>query len=133
MREEDATLRGLFATLEESPADPVCLSALADWSEERGDSEAADCLRWAVRNGLRPGRVRGESPYGNFFWERKEQTPILNDPLAQLPEQLWLAVGDNEERHAVGSFKSYRTARAAYLALLTAWRRIGGEVKDLPR
>src|SRR5262245_28256305 len=102
----DKALRGLFAALGESRGDPLALRALADWFEEHGDAPAADCLRWVVRTERRPGFRPQQQEYGKFFWECQAPEPILNDPPAQLPEALWQAVGDNDERHPVGSFKS---------------------------
>jgi hypothetical protein len=37
-----------------------------------------------------------------------------------------VAVGGNDEPHPVGSFKSYKTAEAAFRALIEGWKRIGG-------
>jgi hypothetical protein len=119
-------LRGLFAALEEQPGDLVALAALADWYEEHGDADAVACLHWAARRERRPGLNPHQTTFGKFFWEREDPDPIINDPPAQLPGPLWLAVGDNDEPHAVGSYKSYKTAEAAYRALIEGWKRIGG-------
>jgi hypothetical protein len=122
----DDALRGLFAALEEKPDDAVALAALADWFEEHDDEGAAACVRWALRRRLRPGRNPHQTTFGKYFWEREGPEPILDDPRARLAEALWQAVGDNDEPHPVGSFKSYRTAEAAYRALVAGWKRIGG-------
>jgi len=126
-------LRGLFAALEEREPDPTAQAALADWYEEHGDAEAAACVRWLARRGARPGVNEHQTIFGRFFWEREGPDPILNDPPAQLPERLWLAAGDNDEPHPVGSFKSYKTAEAAYRALLAAWKQIGGVAEEAER
>jgi hypothetical protein len=44
---------------------------------------------------------------------------------------LWLEIGDNDEPHPVGSFKSYQSPRAAYLALVAGWKRLGRAVPEM--
>ena len=127
---DDAISEGLLAALDGVPEDPMARAALADWFEEHGDGPATECLRWTVRNGRRPGASKSLRDYGMVFWERLER-PLLNDPPAQLPEDLWLALGDNGEPHQVGHFKSYQSPRHAYLALLEGWKRLGRPVPDL--
>jgi hypothetical protein len=121
---DDETRDALFSALESNRGDRVSLSALADWFEEQGEPDARECLRWVVAAGRRPGFNEHQQTYGKCFWERESPHPILNDPPAQLPEPLWLALLENDEPHAVASFKSYKTARAAWLALLAGWKRI---------
>jgi len=110
-----------FGALEQDHADAVTLQALADWYDEHDDPVAAACLRWVARHGGRVGKAAG-GYYGDYFWELQEPHPIRNDPPAQLPATLWRALKDNDEPHAVGSFKSYRSATLAYKALLAAWK-----------
>lgn len=117
--------RGLFAALNQAGADPVCLRALADWFEEHDDLAAAACLRWLVEAGRRHGHSANQTSYGKFFWEREAPDPLLGDTQALLPEALWLALANNDEPHPVSCFKSYRSAEAAYRALIAAWKRAG--------
>jgi uncharacterized protein (TIGR02996 family) len=127
----DVIQEGLLAALDAAPDDRVAQSALADWYEEHGEGGAAECLRWVVRNGRRPGYNEAQTTFGKYFWEREGTRPILNDPPAQLPDELWQAVGDNDEPHGVVSFKSYQRPRDAYAALLAGWNRVDGPVPDL--
>jgi len=119
------TLDALYNALENSRGDPVTLSALADWFEEHDDLPAAACLRAAVDMGRQPGYNNHQFMYGKFFWELCEASPIINEPPAQLPRPLWEALPGNDEPHPVYSFKSYRTARFAYQALIAAWKLVG--------
>lgn len=119
---DPASRDALLAALEHSPEDTVTVNALADWYEEQGDDAAAACLRWAARHGRRPGYNPGQRNFGKFFWEREEATPIIDDPPAQLPESLWLALAGNDEKYPVYSFKSYRTIRVALADLIAAWK-----------
>jgi uncharacterized protein (TIGR02996 family) len=121
--DDEQAREALFRALETETADRVAQAALADWFDEHGDASAAGCLRWLLKQRRRPGRAPHQPTYGKFFWELEAEEPIINDPPAQLPGPLWEALRDNDEPHPVGSFKSYRTARAAYIALLAAWKR----------
>jgi hypothetical protein len=120
--DDEQAREALFLALEADAADRVVQAALADWFDEHGDTAAAACLRWLAARGRRPGFNSIQQTYGKFFWELDDRKPIINDPPAQLPGPLWQALRDNDEPHPVASFKSYRSARAAYLALLEAWR-----------
>ena len=55
---------------------------------------------------------------------------IIDDAPAQLPEKLWLELKGNDEPHPVASFKSYRSARAAYLAAVAAWQALPEPLPD---
>lgn len=121
----------LFAAIDDDRTDAVSINALGDWFEENGDSNAAVCLRWVTRNGRRPSSYPRPSILGPYLWVRQEQQPIIEDPAAQIPEKLWLELKDNDETEAVASFKSYRSPRAAYVALVEAWRALGEPVADV--
>src|SRR5262249_23221406 len=124
---DDATREALYRALDADPADALALGALADWCEEQGDLAASACLRRLLRQRLRPGRKFTGSPFGDYFWEHDGTPPILDDPRARLPRALWQALAGNGERRAVVSFKSYVSPRAAYEALLAAWRTAAAE------
>jgi uncharacterized protein (TIGR02996 family) len=130
MREQDVS-EALLSALDADRGDVVSQAALADWFDEQGDAQAAECLRWVVRNRRRPGHYPAQDTYGSYFWELQEPAPLLNDPPAQLPEALWNAVGDNDEPHPVGSFKSYGSPQAAYRALVAGWKRLGRPAGDV--
>jgi hypothetical protein len=130
MRDETAR-EALLAALDADRGDAISINALGDWFEENGDQPAAACLRWVTRNARKPAHYPRQSDYGPFLWVRQGDQPIIDDRPAQLPEKLWLALKDNDEPHPVASFKSYQTARAAYLALVEAWRSLGEPVPDV--
>lgn len=120
---DQAIRDALFATLESQRDDPITLAALADWFEEHDDAGAAACLRWVARNGRRPGFNSCQVNYGRYFWELQGPEPILDDPRAQLPAGLWIALEGYDEARPVNSFKSFASVRLAYFALLLAWER----------
>ena len=130
MRDETAR-EALFAALDAEAADAVAQNALADWFEENGELSAAACLRWVARNRRRPGHYARPTGYGHAFWEMQEREPILNDPPAQLPPPLFRQLGDNDEKHPVASYTSYPSPRAAYAALLAAWKALGQDFPDV--
>lgn len=113
-----------FAALELDREDAFALTALADWYEEHQDPQASTCLHWAARTGRRPGFNLYQFTYGRFYWVRQDPSPIIEDPRAELPPILWDALTDYDEGKPVISFKSYRSAQSAYLALLAAWKRL---------
>src|SRR5690242_5440292 len=97
----EPTHEGLLAALDAEPGDDLARSALADWYEEHDDRQAVECLRWAVRSRRRPGVNERQLVFGKFFWELLEPEPILEDPLALLPDPLWTLLEDNDEPHPV--------------------------------
>jgi hypothetical protein len=120
----------LFAALEADCADRATLSALADWSEENDDPDASAALRWLIRTGRRPGFNEHQFLFGKFFWSLEDPHPIMADPQALLPAILWHEIAGNDESKPVTSFKSFKTARLAYLALIAGWKRVRGAVPD---
>jgi hypothetical protein len=119
----------LFLALEERRDDHVALAALADWFEEQDDAGPAACFRWVIRTRRRPGYNPLQLTYGRFFWELEGPRPIIGDPPAQLPPELWHALDAHDEGRPTVSFKSYKTVRLAYLALALAWEG-GGSIPD---
>jgi hypothetical protein len=120
--DDEQVREALFTAFDSDRGDRAALGALADWYEEHGEIDAAACLHWALALGRRPGFNERQQVYGQYFWVRQDEHPILDDPQAQLPEMLWEQLTDFDEPHSVASFKSYRSARAAFTALLAAWK-----------
>jgi uncharacterized protein (TIGR02996 family) len=129
-------LAALFLSLDATPGDHVTLLALADWFEEQGQPEKAACLRWTIRNNLRPFRYTRDGSVtkksndwndGWYWWARAD--PYIGQgwghPLhCRLPYQVW------EKLHHTFTYdplvvKQYPTQRDAYEALLDAWPRVG--------
>jgi uncharacterized protein (TIGR02996 family) len=127
---DESTRDALLGALDAKPDDAVTLAALADWFEERGETAAAACLRWAARNGRRPGFNPWQFTYGRFYWVRRGRRPIIDDEPAQLPAALWDGLDAHDEGRPVKSFKSYKSARLAYLALILAWEGLRRPVAD---
>ena len=129
-------LSAFYLVLEDHPDDWVTLLALADWYEERGEPDAADCLRWAARNGASPfcyhvnSNLKFSAPVwhdGWFWWAVDEPyhgRDWGHDASCRLPQALWAKL-----RHTFNYnpavFKEYPTRRAAYEALIDAWPRVG--------
>jgi uncharacterized protein (TIGR02996 family) len=127
-------LSAFYDALDQTPEeDRVTLLALADWYEEQGEPEAAECLRWTVRQGLSPFcyqrdgggvTVSSDAWHDGWFWwsvdEPSQTSDWGHDPACRLPRALWQKL-----RHTFNYdpavFKEYRTRRAAYEALLEAW------------
>lgn len=120
MRDDDCR-DALFDALEADAGDAVSLAALADWSEEQGDDAAAACLRWLAGQGRRPFYFPRPGDRGPFLWILRDDEPLVKDEAAQLPPALWRELKGNDEPGEVASYKSYRTARLAYLAAVGAW------------
>jgi hypothetical protein len=123
---DEAARDALFSALDTQRDDYLALAALADWFEENGETAAATCLHWVVRTRRRPGFNAAQMTYGRFYWELEGPSPIIDDPPARLPGPLWGALDAHDEGRPTVSFKSYKSARLAYMALVIAWESAGG-------
>jgi uncharacterized protein (TIGR02996 family) len=136
-------LSAFYLALEDVPDDRLTLLALADWYEEEGGPDAADCLRWTVRNAVWPFRYSVNSGLsvssavwhdGWFWWSVDEPfhgRDWGHDPHCLLPAAVWQKL-----RHTFNYdpavFKEYPTRRSAYEALIEAWPRVGAVVDREP-
>lgn len=127
-------LDALFLALEDDPADPVTLHALADWFEEHDRPGPARALHWVASRGLRPFRYSrdrfpvssGEFHDGWYWWATGEpgMTAVAADwglpASCCLPPPLWRAMR-HSFRYQPAMIKEYPTPRLAYEALIDAW------------
>src|SRR5262249_31745497 len=128
------SLHAFYLSLEESPHDPVTLQALADWYEEQGNPDAADCLRWAVQHTKSPFRYRRDSglTVSSAGWHDGWLWWAVDDPYygrdwghprsCMLPRELWSRL-HHSFPYDPAVFKEYETAQGAYEALIDAWSR----------
>jgi uncharacterized protein (TIGR02996 family) len=130
------SLTAFFLSLDERPGDHVTLLALADWYEEQGQSNNANCLRWTVRNAVYPFRYRRdggltvstESWHDGWYWWAYNDTHYGKDwghPLhCRLPLHVWNRLRHNFN-YAPSVVKQYPTLRDAYEAMFEAWPLVG--------
>ena len=119
-----------YHSLDESPDDATTLSALADWYEERGDTDRAACVRWTIRRGIHPVRfvrdnaqavtVRGVSWRDAWYWWVIDERNWAEVRACRLPPKLWNRLAHSFP-YEPGVFKDFPTRRAAYEALFEAW------------
>lgn len=127
-----AELAAFYQALEDDPGDAVTLRVLADWFEDHGWRDEADCLRWVVRLRRRPFRysrdaglaVTGSSMKDGWFWWAIDDPHYGRDwghpRTCRLPPALWNRLRNPFDFEPL-VFKHYPTAEEAYEALLAAW------------
>jgi uncharacterized protein (TIGR02996 family) len=124
--------KAFYLALDEGPGDTVTALALADWYEEHGNLDAAECLRWATTHNRRPFRYRKSGGlsvscntwHEGWYWWAVEERSYGRDwghpPECRLPYELWEAL-PHGFAYNPAVFKEYRDRRHAYEALFTAW------------
>lgn len=98
-------------------------SVLADWLEDEGRGEEAECVRWMARERKRACRQND----GCFEWFGVSGEGMLGDPASDVPVWLWdrLAGGHRTDwsMHNHKGYVRYATRRRAELAILAAWKK----------
>jgi hypothetical protein len=126
---ENRTLISLYRALEEAN-DPVALLALADFYEEQGNLQPANCLRWTVDQGRFPFQYQarclrvhsGNWHDGWWWWARPRPRNTWGHPsTCELPVPLWNKLRHSFDYDAPWLFKEYKTLRDAYEALFSVW------------
>lgn len=121
-----------YLALEDDPRDHVTRHALADWFDERGDADAAACLRWVIRHRVGPFRysrnagltVHSADWREGWLWWAIDDTVLGLDwghpPWCRLPPEMWRRLA-----HSFGYppavIKQYPTCREAYEELIRVW------------
>ena len=140
------TLDQLFAALEQHPAEPSSVLALAEHHARNGQTAAAAALHWAVLNEKRPFRYTRDAELSVDFEEWGEgwfwwATEAADDDEAdygqdwghpkegRLPLPLWRAMPHTFE-YEPAVFKEYETLREAYQALIDGWIERLAELTD---
>jgi hypothetical protein len=126
---DQALLEVLYRELESNPRDALTLSALADWYEEHGEADKADCLRWTARRNKRPHRYDPRAMKvthtawhkGWYWWARTGDGYHWGHPVScRLPATVWRPLRHGF-KYNPRVFKEYHTLRQAYEALFAVW------------
>ena len=112
--------------MEAAPDDFTIRSIFADWCEDNGKEELAECLRWMVENGKRP-RIMTR-PIVEWVWY-DEESYVDIDVESDLPSNIFKRLGgflgNEDSRTGVSGdpfgSKRYKTFRAAEEAFYKAW------------
>ena len=125
-------LTAFYLALDEMPGDRVTMLALADWYEEHGNADAADCLRWAVREVRRPFRYGPDDSMrvtfekwqkGWYWWAKAGEGLDWGHPATcGLAEDIWRGLKHTFD-YSPSVFKEYPSFRAAFEALVAVWAR----------
>ena len=110
------TLDTLYEGLTQTPDDWQLRNVLADWYEEAGQQDVADCLRWMVQTHKRPYR----STSGAYHWFHAERVTTASDPESDLPESVYRNMSGPEGLERV--FRNYDSLKAADEDFYGAWR-----------
>jgi uncharacterized protein (TIGR02996 family) len=116
-----SVLEQLVGDLEAAPEDWKLRGVLADWFEDNGRPERAECLRWMVRQHKRPygGYRLGKLAVACWF-NADTISAGLGDPESDIPGTLFLLL---EGGKAVANHRSFPSLRQAEEALQAAWVR----------
>jgi uncharacterized protein (TIGR02996 family) len=108
-------LEAFFEDLAEKPEDWQVRGVFADWCEDNGKPELAECLRWMIRRQKRPYHGSGTS----FTWFNADTIRAgMGDPESDLPGRVYDRLSGGTQ---VANHRSYATLREAEEALYAAW------------
>jgi hypothetical protein len=110
------TLDTLYEGLARSADDWELRAVLADWFEEAGRQDVADCLRWMVKHRKRPYR----STSGAYHWFNVERVTTASDPASDIPAVVYRLMRGEEGLEMV--FRDYDTLKLADEDFYAAWR-----------
>jgi uncharacterized protein (TIGR02996 family) len=129
---EATNANALYLALDEAPGDTFTTMALADWYEEHGNLDAAECLRWSIARKRWPFRytksgglsVSSDAWHSGWLWwaldDRNYGRNWGHPPECRLPVALWTRL-PHDFTYTPAVFKEYKTRREAYEALFAAW------------
>ncbi len=109
------TLDALYEGLTRSPNDWELRAVLADWFEENGRQDVADCLHWMVRHHKRPYH----SDRGTYHWFNIERVTTASDPESDIPEPVYRKLTGKEGQEMV--FRDYDDLRSADEDFYAGW------------
>jgi uncharacterized protein (TIGR02996 family) len=108
-------LDAFFKELAGNPNDWQVRGVFADWCEDNGRVELAECLRWMVRHKKRPYTGLGKS----YTWFNADMVkPGLGDPESDIPGVLFDCLTGGHQACSHRAFPSLREAEEAFHA---AW------------
>jgi uncharacterized protein (TIGR02996 family) len=100
-----------------APEDWDLRGVAADWAEDNGRPELAECLRWMVRQKKRP---YPGVPAPSSWFNGEKVDPELPDHESNLPAAVYERLEGGTE---VANHKLFPSPRAAEEALYAAWAR----------
>ncbi len=106
----------LYEGLIRSPDDWHLRSVLADWYEDAGQQDVADCLRWMAQHRKRPF----PSTEGSYHWFDAARDRTVMDPESTIPEPLYRRLRGKERDNK--GFRDYGDLRSADEDFYRAWR-----------
>lgn len=101
--------------IQKKPEDWNIRMVLADWYEDNGRSDLAECLRWVSSHKKRP--YHGSSKVFTWFNADRIQ-PGLGDPESDIPEAVYQLLTGGQE---IADHKVFPSMHAAEEALQNAW------------
>jgi hypothetical protein len=110
------TLDTLYEGLTRTPEDWQLRTVLADWYEDVGQQDVADCLRWMAMHRKRPYR----SGSGTYHWFNVERVTTAADPESDIPEAVYRRLRGREGLELV--FRDYDNLKSADEDFYSAWR-----------
>jgi uncharacterized protein (TIGR02996 family) len=113
-------IEGMLALIAANPEDWPSYAVTADALEESGDTEGAECLRWAAREGKRAWSIL-DYP-SRAVWYAGARVNSDEDPESNLPTELFRALTGHGAAISHVTLKHYHSPRAALDALLGAWK-----------
>jgi len=111
-------LEPYYQDLARAPEDWALRSVFADWCEDNGQPDLAECLRWMVENHKRP-HCGSDQSFTWFNADALKAKENLGDPESDIPERVYqlLQGGREAARH-----KTYESLREAEEAFHAAWK-----------
>lgn len=94
---------------------------IADWAEDNGISELAQCLRWMITNKKRP--YHGENNRATWF-NAETISQGLGDNSSDIPAILYNALEGGKER---ANHKTFSPRKEAETAFYAAWKQATAE------
>jgi len=105
----------LWKAIDVAPGDMLPLCILADWFEEHGRDDEAECLRWAAREMKEPW----PSAAGKFWWF--DQRAYITSTRSTIPGAVCEKLKTEEFVRYAGWWHLYQTRVDAYRDLCRAW------------
>jgi uncharacterized protein (TIGR02996 family) len=105
----------LLQDIADHPDDWSLRAIAADWAEDHGETNLAECLRWMIRHRKRPYRSARNLA---CWFDADRIDPGLGDPESDIPGQLFelLPFGEQQANHRI-----FINVRQAEEALYRAW------------
>ncbi len=119
-------IESLWNAFNDAPDELFRLGIIADAYDEIGDEDAANCLRWALREGKKPDKTiyetyewwRAERETGNSLVPRQWDLPGENE--------IFLERTEYEKQMHMRYYRGDQTTALAYQLIIELWKHNGG-------